>query len=155
MSGAPAGLALGALLPPISEEATPFWDGARRGELWIPRCAETGRLFFPPRPTSPFAPSVAPQWTRVSGRASLWSWCVSHPPLLPPFAALAPYAVALVALEEDPRVRLVGNLVVRPGEAIGALDRARLAIGMPLAVCFEAVDGGVVLPRWSCAAPGA
>ena len=31
------------LLPPIDEENEPFWDGCRRGELRVQRCAATGR----------------------------------------------------------------------------------------------------------------
>lgn len=147
----PAPFALGALLPPVDADAAPFWDGTRRGELCVQRCAATGRLFFPPRPRSPFAPRVPPEWVQLSGRGTIWSWCVPHPPLLPPFDALAPYPVALVSLAEDPRLRMVGNLVERPGDPIAAIDRARIAIGAPVRVCFEPVDGGVVLPRWRLA----
>jgi uncharacterized OB-fold protein len=148
MSQPPVSLDLGALMPPIAVEAAPFWEGARCGELRVQRCAGTGRLFFPPRPTSPFAPRVAPDWVRVSGLATIWSWCVPHPPLLPPFAALAPYAVVAVALEEDPRVRLVGNLVARPGGSIAELAPEVLAIGAPLEVVFERVSDELWLPRW-------
>jgi uncharacterized OB-fold protein len=134
-------------LPPLDPDAAPFFEGARLGVLRIPKCASTGRLFFPPRPTSPFAPRVPPRWSDVSGRGSIWSFVVPHPPLLPPFEALAPYAVVLVALHEDPTVRLVGNVVARPGGGIDEVDPATLAIGARVHVVFEAV-GGIHLPRW-------
>lgn len=136
--------------PPIDAVAAPFWEGARRGELRVQRCPATGRLVFPPRATSPWAPRREPGWTTVSGRGALWSFAVPHPPLLEPFASQAPYAVALVALEEDPCVRLVGNLIARAGGAIGEVDPATLEIGAPLRVHFERVGEALWLPRWLC-----
>src|SRR5215470_8910422 len=101
------------LLPPVDVDSRPFFEAAARGELWIPRCAATGRFVFPP-----FAAGGALEWVRVSGRGSIWSFVVPHPPLLPWYAERAPYVVLTVALDEDPRVRVVGNLVAREGGAI-------------------------------------
>ena len=90
---------------------------ARKGELRVQQCAETGRLIFPPRAMSPWAPHSEPVWTSVSGFGTVWSFAVPHPPLLPQFAELAPYNVIVVALDEDPTVRMVGNLVRSEGGA--------------------------------------
>ncbi len=136
------------LLPPVDAESAPFWEGARRGELRVQRCAETGRLIFPPRARSPFAPHTAPGWTAVSGRGTIWSFVVPHPPLLPRFAELAPYNVILVALREDPSLRLIGNLVARAGGAINELDPAQIRIGAAVRVVFEPVSDAIHLPRW-------
>ena len=139
------------LLPPIDGDSRPFFDAAARGELWIPRCAATGRLVFPPRAFSPFAPGGALEWVRVSGRGAIWSFVVPHPPLLPWYAERAPYVVLAVALDEDPRVRLVGNLVAREGGAIGEADPSSLRIGARVRVCFERVSDEITLPRWQLA----
>ena len=136
------------LLPPIDEHSAPFFEGCRAGELRMQQCAETGRLIFPPRPMSPWAPRVTPVWTRVSGRGTIWSFVVPHPPLLPHFDALAPYNVILVALDEDPSVRLVGNLLPAEGAAINSLDPATIRIGARVHVVFERINDAVVLPRW-------
>jgi uncharacterized OB-fold protein len=136
------------LLPEIDDDNRPFWEGALRGELRVQRCAETGRLIFPPRPMSPFGPHTRPEWTTVSGRGSIWSFVVPHPPLLPQFGALAPYNVVVVALEEDPRIRLVGNLVAREGGGINEVDPTHIEIGAPVRVVFERVSDDVALPRW-------
>ncbi len=141
------------LLPPISEEAAPFWEGARRGVLCVQQCAETGRLIFPPRLLSPFAPRVPPTWTELSGRGTIWSFAVPHPPLLPYFAERAPYNVILVALEEDPTLRLTGNLIARPGGDLGEVDPATIEIGSPVRVVFEALSEEIRLPRWLRAEP--
>ncbi len=79
----------------------------------------------------------------MSGQGRVWSYVVAHPPLLPDYAALAPYNVVLVELDEAPRIRLVGNLVAEPGAAIGSLPAERLRIGARVRVVFD--DG---LPRW-------
>ncbi len=136
------------LLPRIDEDSEPFWEGARRGELRMQRCAETGRLIFPPRPMSPWAPHTEPTWTALSGRGTIWSFAVPHPPLLPQFAALAPYNVILVALKEDPTVRLVGNLVASQDGAIDELDPQSIEIGAPVRVVFQRVNDEISMPRW-------
>jgi uncharacterized OB-fold protein len=136
------------LLPTIAQENAPFWEGCRQGELRVQQCGETGRLIFPPRAMSPWAPHRPPAWTRVSGRGSIWSFVVPHPPLLPQFRELAPYNVILVALEEDSAVRLVGNLLAREGGAINELDPANIEIGAAVRVVFEAVSDEIHMPRW-------
>jgi hypothetical protein len=140
--------AAGPLLPAFDEVAAPFFEGTRLGVLRVQRCPDTGRLLFPPRPRSPFGRRRAPEWTEVSGRGAIWSFAVPHPPLLPPFDALAPYNVIVVALAEDPRVRMVGNLLAREGGAIGEVDPTTIEIGAAVRAVFERLTDEIVLPRW-------
>ena len=136
------------LLPFIDDDSAPFWEGTRRGELRMQQCAETGRLIFPPRPMSPWGQHTEPTWTTVSGRGTIWSFAVPHPPLLPQFAELAPYNVILVALEEDPTIRMIGNLVAREGGPIDEIDPASIEIGTPVRAVFERVTDEITMPRW-------
>ena len=53
----------------------------------------------------------------------------------------------LVALAEDPTLRMVGNLVAAPDGPINEIDPATIAIGEPVRVTFSNVDE-VVLPQW-------
>ncbi|MDT0388423.1 OB-fold domain-containing protein [Streptomyces sp. DSM 41921] len=132
------------MLRPVTDtDGAPFWEYAARGELRIQACAGCGELRFPPRPCCPHCQSFAADWRRMSGRGRVWSYVVAHPPLLPDYAALAPYNVVVVALDEAPRIRLVGNLVAEPGAALGSLPAGRLRIGARVQVAFA---GG--LPRW-------
>jgi uncharacterized OB-fold protein len=84
----------------------------------------------------------------MSGRATVWSFVVPHPPLLPAYAELAPYNVIVVALEEDATIRMVGNLVESEDAPIDSVDPSTIQIGMPVRVVFQRVADDVVLPRW-------
>ena len=81
---------------------------------------------------------------------------VPHPPLLAAYAALAPYNVIVVALDEDPALRLVGNLVAAPDGAINEIDPASILIGEPVRVVFSRRTGPdgheVSMPEWVRAA---
>lgn len=139
------------LLPPVDEDSAPFWEGALAGELRVQRCPQTGRLIFPPRPFSPWARGggpVAPEWVAVSGRGTVWSVAIPHPPLLPQFSELAPYNVVVVALDEDSTIRLVGNLVAHAGAPIDSVDPHTVEIGEPVRVVFDRISAEIALPRW-------
>ncbi|HLG92438.1 MAG TPA: Zn-ribbon domain-containing OB-fold protein [Acidimicrobiales bacterium] len=138
----------GLLLPEPDEDSAPFWEGTRAGELRMQACAACGRLRFPPRPMCPHCHSLESAWRPVSGRGTVWSFVVPHPPLLPAYSRLAPYNVVVVALEEDPTLRLVGNLVASAGGEPNQVDPATIKIGMPVRVVFCPVAEDVVLPRW-------
>jgi uncharacterized protein len=57
-----------------------------------------------------------------------------------------------VTLDEDPQLRLVGNLVSGPDGAINEIDPATIVIGEPVRVVFsvrQRPDGSsVYLPSW-------
>ena len=74
-----------------------------------------------------------------------------HPPLLPQFHDLAPYNVILVTLDEDPTIRLVGNLVNEVGDPINAIDPNSIEIGSAVRVVFDAVTDETTMPRWVAA----
>ena len=127
-------------LPRPDDASQQYWQGCRDGELRMQRCTPCGHLRFPPRPMCPRCQSFECGWVPVSGRGTVYSWVVAHPPLLPAFVDLAPLVVLLVELEEGDDLRIVGNLLGEGPEAI--------AIGMPVEVAFEQVAAEVVLPQW-------
>ena len=101
----------------------------------------------PPRPLSPWGQNE-PSWIAVSGRGTIWSFVIPHPPLLPQFSELAPYNVILVALDEDPTIRMVGNLVASEDGAIDEVDPHTVEIGTPVRVVFQRLNDEIHLPRW-------
>jgi hypothetical protein len=69
-------------------------------------------------------------WDVMSGRARIWSWVVAHPPLLAAYADQAPYNVVVVELDDDdPSIRLCGNVVAEVGGRLDAIDASSLSIG--------------------------
>lgn len=125
-------------LPLPDDQSQPFWEACRQRRLVAQRCRACGRWRFPPRPTCPRCRSFEVTWEPLSGRGRVWSWIRAHPPLLPAFAALAPYVALVVELDEDPlHLRMVGRFA----------DEGEPVIQQAVGVDFEAV-GGELLPVW-------
>jgi uncharacterized OB-fold protein len=78
------------------------------------------------------------EWFTASGRATLYSYVINHRPA-PGFEDDAPYAIAVVQLEEGPR--MMSNILGLP-----ATPEA-LVLDMPLQVTFES-RGNVSLPQF-------
>jgi len=127
-------------LPEPDEDSRPFWEGCRRGELLMQRCAACARFRFYPRPMCPSCRSFESTWERMSGRGAVYSWIVAHKPVMPAFADRVPMVVVLVELEEDPGLRLVGQ--------VRECANADVRIGLPVEVVFENAADDVVLPQW-------
>lgn len=117
-------------IPPTSELTQPYWDAARRGELALQLCEGCGERPFPPRARCPScgAPDLA--WAPVSGRGTVYSYTVARRAPHPVFAAQLPLIVAIVELDEGPR--MVTNLV--------GCDPAELEVGMAVEVRFDPID---------------
>lgn len=138
----------GLLLPDLEDpDGAPFWEGTARGELRAQACGACGTWRMPPRPMCPRCRSLDVTWVATSGRGTVWSFIVPHPPLLPAYAELAPYNAIVVALDEDPAIRFVGNLVTGPDGPINEIDPATIAIGEAVRVVFSPGEE-VTLPRW-------
>jgi uncharacterized OB-fold protein len=129
-------------IPAPDHESAPFWEGCNRGELLFQRCGACGKARFLPRPACPVCASESFTWEKASGKATLYSWTIIHPPTLPAFKDKVPYPVILVELAEG--VRMISNIV--------GCKNADLRIGMPLEVTFEKVSEGVTLHRFRPAA---
>ena len=80
----------GFLLPAVDEEGGFFLEGTRLGELRVQACNACGQLRHPPRPMCPWCRSIERGWTVVSGRGTIWSFVVPHPPLLAPYSSSPP-----------------------------------------------------------------
>jgi uncharacterized OB-fold protein len=136
------------LHPLIDEDGAPFWEASLRSELVVQACAACGKLRHPPRPMCPHCRSTDVAWKTMSGRGTVWSFVVAHPPLLPAYQARAPYNVVIVALDEDPTIRLTGNLVTSETGEINEIDPSTIEIGMPVRAVFAKAFEDAALLRW-------
>src|SRR5262249_61935217 len=128
------------VLPPLPEpgpDGREFWDGCRRHELRLQRCASCDRARFAPRPACPWCGSLRAVWFTASGRGRVFSWTVVHRPTLPAFVPMLPYAAGLIALEEG--VLMVGQ--IRGCDPQGGRARVGGRVGV------ADVTAGVSLPR--------
>ena len=117
-------------LPDVDDERTAgFFAGAARGELVIPRCDGCGAWCWYPESECPRCGKGAFTWTAVSGRGRLYSWAVVRRAFLPAFEEMVPFVTELVALEEDPAVRIVSYVV--------DCDPVMLVADQPLEVVFR------------------
>jgi uncharacterized protein len=136
------------LLPVDDDELTqPFWEGCAQGELRMQRFTASGRYCWPPRPMDPASRTLDYEWVPVSGNGTVWSVTIPHPPLLPAYSEVAPYNVVLVQLDEDPDLRMVGNVVESADAPLNSIDPHSVEIGERVRVVFAPV-GDMHLPRW-------
>ncbi|HEX5290962.1 MAG TPA: Zn-ribbon domain-containing OB-fold protein [Streptosporangiaceae bacterium] len=128
--------------PVPTPETQPYWDGCAAGELRLQRCADCSEAFFYPRPVCPACGSARVEWFTASGRATLYSYVINHRPA-PGFENDGPYAIAVVQLEEGPR--MMTNITGIPSTP------EDLVLDMPLQVSFEQ-RGDISLPVFGPAA---
>ena len=125
--------------PPTRE----FWAGAARGELVIPRCEGCARFVWYPEARCRACGGERFAWTRMSGLGRLFSWAIVRRAFIPQLETQVPYVAALVALDEDPAVRLVTRLVDCPADAL-RVDMPVRAVFAPLR--FPGIVREVVAP---------
>jgi uncharacterized OB-fold protein len=117
---------------PVAESdglSTPYWSGLRQNRLLVQRCAHCHTWQFGPEWLCHHCHGFELQWTDVEPRGRIFSWeRVWHPS----HAALkqrGPYLAVLVELPHASGVRMVGNLLGDPMQAV--------AIGADVEGVFE------------------
>lgn len=124
--------------PEPNGDSRPYWDAAREHRLVIRRCRDCGAKHFMPRHLCPQCWSDRLEWIDCKGAGTVASFSIVHRAPTAPFKAQTPYVVALVDLDEGPR--MMSNIV---GD--GALD---VAIGERVRVTFEERDG-MTIPQFA------
>lgn len=118
----------------------PFWDAAAKHCLTVCKCDECGHYRMPPTPFCPRCHSQLAVWEPLSGRGAVFSYTVVRQAILPEMQAHLPYVPAVISLEGAEGARLISNVVDVPV--------ASVAVGMQVAVVWDAVNG-VVVPRFT------
>jgi uncharacterized OB-fold protein len=122
--------------PEPDPETRHFWDALAAGRLDIQRCRSCARhVFYPRASVCPHCGGLGLDWVTATGRGNVHTFTVVH--RAPPgFASEAPYVVALIDLEEGPRMmsRLLG------------VEPAAVAVGMPVEL---SISGDPLLPYFT------
>ncbi len=125
-------------LPRIDETNRPHWQGAKAGGLRVQRCMACSALRYPPARWCPQCLGEESDWITVSGKGTIWSWCVFHREYFKGFESEMPYAVVLVELDEGPRI--YSNMVAGSG--------GRPEIGTRVRAVFEPATDEVTLVKF-------
>ncbi len=124
-------------LPAADDFGAPFWAAAAEGRLLIQHCAACGHRQHYPRPLCT-ACGATPEWERASGRGTVHTFTIIRQNGAPPFRDELPYVVAVVELEEGPR--MLSNVTGCAPEDVH--------VGMEVVAYAVRVDGDIALPFW-------
>ena len=117
-------------LPDVDDPlVAPYFAAAAHDELRITHCGACGRFVWYPKPTCAACGDPL-RWVPVSGRGALFAWVVVRRAFLPAFESMVPFVTALVALAEEPGVRVASYLV-------DVTDPATLEADAPVHVVFR------------------
>ncbi len=120
------------------ERSQPLFDACARGELLIRRCTACEAWSAPADPFCSVCGGGALDWAKASGRAVVHTFGVVHHISHPGFRGEAPYNVAVVELEEGPRINT---------HIIGCAND-EIRVGMPVQADFVRTESGVTVPKF-------
>jgi uncharacterized OB-fold protein len=123
--------------PRPTPETQHFWDGTKGGELRLQRCDDCSHAYFPHRPFCPSCGSRSVRIFAASGKGTLHSYVINHR-AAPNSGFEAPYAIAVVELDEGPR--MMTNITETPQTP------EALILDMPVEVVFERLTDDISLP---------
>lgn len=125
-------------LPTLTEDNRPFWDACRAERLSLQRCASCAHIRYPISRHCPRCLSDEAAWIPLSGRGTIFSYVVFHKAYHAGFKQDVPYNVALIQLEEGPR--MYSNIVGTPNDQV--------RIGDAVQVTFDSVTPEISIPRF-------
>lgn len=129
--------------PPRSALSEPWFDACNNGRLLIQHCRSCASYQFYPRIVCRACGAGDPQWVEACGRGLIASFSIVRHAISEAYSA--PYVVALVDLQEGPR--LMTNIV--------NCDLEQISIGMRVSLQFESWGDGLSMPVFTAdASPG-
>jgi DUF35 OB-fold domain, acyl-CoA-associated len=98
---------------------------------------------LPPSLLCPHCSSAKWSWTAVRGRGRIFSYVVYHRVYHPGFADEVPYAVAVIELDEGPR--MISNVI--------GIAPDQLACDMAVEIAYQPITEAITLPKFKPIAP--
>ena len=123
--------------PEMDEDSAPYWHSLQEHKTKLQKCDECGKFRFPPSPSCYYCASMEGRWELISGRGTIYSWIVVHHPVDKGFAGEVPFVVALVDLDEGPRI---------VGRFFGG-NEGEMKMGMPVKIGYDDVSDDLTLVR--------
>ena len=128
------------LIPVPDELSKPFWDAINESRLVVQKCTDCNALQFPPRPRCPDCGSEKLEWKETSGRGHIATYMVSQDSRLQRRVPDQPFNIALITLDEEPRINFYSNLPGVPAKEV--------PVGAPVEVIFEEIAPGQLIHEW-------
>ena len=125
-------------LPNMSDGTRPYWEACKEHRLVLPKCRSCGEIYFFPNGFCPHCLSEDIEWIEATGKGKIHAYSVVERPPSPQFSEDVPYVVAMIELEEGPR--MMSNVLEMSHEDI--------RIDMPVEVVFEDVTESVTIPQF-------
>lgn len=118
--------------PRATEVSEPFWEATRSRSLVVQWCLTCDRAIFYPRAACPGCLGTELEWRSSVGTGRVYAVTVEHNPQHPAMRERAPYAVALVDVDDG--WRMLTNIVdCNPDDVV---------VGMPVTVTWEPMSDG-------------
>ena len=111
------------ILPRPTNISSPYWEGCQQGVLRLQCCNSCGAYQFYPRLFCSGCQSQDLAWRDVSGRGQIASFTVVRRGVSEAYPA--PYAVALIDLEEGPR--MMSHIIEAETDTLAVGDRVEVA----------------------------
>jgi uncharacterized OB-fold protein len=124
-------------LPQADNVSQTYWAAAAEGRLLFQECPKCGNRQFYPRSMCT-ACGETPEWKEASGRGTVHTFTIIRQNWADPFRGLQPYVVAMVEMEEGPR--MMTNLT--------DCDPDTVSIGMAVEAYVVKVEDDLGLPFW-------
>jgi uncharacterized OB-fold protein len=102
--------------------SAPYWEGLRRGELLVQRCTACGGWQWGPEWICHHCHSFDLGWTPIEPRGRIYSWTRSYHPVHPALKEHPLYLIVVVELPHAGNIRMVGNLLGDPQQAVPVGD---------------------------------
>ncbi len=125
-------------LPNPDETTQPFFDGLKEHKLLLQYFPSADHFQYPYSDRCYKDWSTDWEWRESAGDGEVYSWVRMHQLYHPSWKAEIPYTLAVVQLDEGPRMHT--NLVNVDGDDV--------CVGMRVKIVFDDVTGEITLPKF-------
>ena len=125
-------------LPEINNVTKPFWDYCKAHELRMQYCTKCNEWIWYPKAWCPYCGARSGiEWRKLSGQGTVYSFTVIRQVIdnSPAFQSELPFVIALVELEEGPRI-------------YSNVQEKEVEIGDRVSLYFDDASSEISLPKF-------